>query len=72
MYDIKNRLSSIGKTQVWLVRELRERGIDMQPPRLSSIINGTYTYPKTKSILEQCDKIIAEVESVQCREPIVN
>lgn len=72
MYDIKNRLASIGKTQVWLVRELRERGIDMQPPRLSSIINGTYTYPKTKGVLEQCDKIIAEAELMQCREPIVN
>lgn len=72
MYDIKKRLASIGKTQVWLVFMLRERGIDIQPPRLSSIINGTYTYPKTKSILEQCDKIIAEAESVRCRESIVN
>lgn len=72
MYDIKNRLVCLGKTQIWLVFKLRERGIDIQPPRLSSIINGTYTYPKTKSILEQCDNILTEAELVQCREHIVN
>lgn len=62
MNNIKERLSALGKTQVWLLIELRCRGIDVQPPQLSNIINCVYTYPKAKSVLSECDKILTEAE----------
>lgn len=62
MYNIKERLANLGKSQVWLLKMLRNRGIDTQPPQLSNIINGIYTYPKAKSVGEMCDKIIKEAE----------
>lgn len=60
--SIKERLSEIGKSQVWLLKQLRKRGFDTQPPQLSNIINGNYTYPKATRILSECDIIITEVE----------
>ena len=66
MYEIKDRLSKIGKSQVWLLRELRDRGYSVQPPQLCNIINGNYTYHKAKVVLEECDNIlnIAEMNTV--------
>lgn len=63
MFSIKERLKKLGKTQVWLIFELRKRGLEAQPPMLSSIINGVYTYPRANSILKACDEILAEVEN---------
>ena len=63
MYNIKDRLNSLGESQVWLLRELRKRGINIQPPQLCNIINGTYTYPKARHVGEICDEIIKEAES---------
>lgn len=60
---IKERLKKIKKTQVWLIFELRKRGVDIQPPLLSSIINGVYTYPQAKKVLAVCDIILSEVEN---------
>lgn len=62
MNNIKERLSAIGKTQVWLLKELRNCGMDVQPPQLCNIINGNYTYPKAKSVLSECDKILTQAE----------
>lgn len=62
MYNIKERLARLGKSQVWLLRKLREHGIITQPPQLSNIINGIYTYPKAQLVGEMCDKIIKEAE----------
>ena len=62
MHNIKERLADMGKSQVWLLKKLRERGVITQPPQLSNIINGVYTYPKAKSIGEMCDKILTEAE----------
>ena len=62
MNNIKERLSAIGKTQVWLLKELRKRGVAVQSPQLCNVINGIYTYPKAKSILLECDKILTVVE----------
>ena len=62
MYDIKERLAHLGKSQVWLLRKLRERGVITQPPQLSNIINGIYTYPKARLVGEMCDEIIKEAE----------
>lgn len=63
MYNIKERLANLGKSQVWLLKMLRERGVITQPPQLCNIINGNYTYPKAKYVGEMCDEIIKEVES---------
>ena len=63
MYDIKNRLDALGKTQVWLLMELRKRGVITQPPQLCNIINGIYTYPKAQLVGKTCDEIIKEAES---------
>ena len=62
MYNIKERLADLGKSQVWLLKELRNNGVSVQPPQLCNIINGIYTYPKASVVLEQCDKIIKDVE----------
>ena len=63
MDNIKERLSALGKSQVWLLKVLRERGFSIQPPQLCNIINGNYTYPKAKTVLAMCNDILAEVES---------
>ena len=62
MYNIKQRLDALGKSQVWLLRKLRERGFSTQPPQLSNVINGNYTYPKATAMLEECNKILLEFE----------
>ena len=63
MFQIKDRLKKLNKTQVWLIFKLRERGITVQPPEMSSIIRGVCTYPKAKVVLDECDKILNERES---------
>lgn len=65
MYRLKERLEALGKTQVWLLIELRKRGVVTQPPQLSNIINGLYTYPKAKMVSEVCNEIITEVERIE-------
>ena len=66
MYNLKARLEALGKTQVWLLIELRKRGMVTQPPQLSNIINGLYTYPKAKAVMEMCNLIIKEAEENAC------
>lgn len=61
--DIKNRLKNLGLTQRWLIFELRKREINAQPPLLSSVLSGAYTYPQATVILNACDQILREVES---------
>ena len=61
--EIKDRLKALGKTQRWLIFELRKRGTAVQPPLLSSILCGAYTYPQADRILKVCDEILKEVES---------
>ena len=63
MYNIKERLTQLGKSQIWLLKMLRERGVDTQPPQLSNIINGNYTYPKAIEVLEICNDVLTEVEN---------
>lgn len=47
-------------TQVDMILELQKRGLVVQPPMLSSILRGVYTYPKAKKILAECEKILDE------------
>jgi hypothetical protein len=63
MYDIKNRLANLNKTQVWLLRELRSRGVTIQPPQLANFINGVCTYPKATTVLGICNEILNDFES---------
>lgn len=65
MYQIRERLTKIGKTQVWLILELQKRGIVVQPPEMSAIVRGVNTYPKATKVLEMSNEIIAEVEKCQ-------
>ena len=64
MYNIKGRLADLGKSQVWLLKELRVRGFNIQPPQLCNIINGVYTYPKARDVLDASLKIISDAESL--------
>jgi hypothetical protein len=61
--NIKDRLKVVGKTQRWLIFELRKKGINAQPPLLSEILSGAYTYPQAERILKVCDEILKEVEN---------
>ena len=62
MNDIKSRMVAQGVTQVEMILELQKRGYDVQPPMMSSILRGVYTYPKAKKILEECGNILKERE----------
>ena len=63
MSQIQERMKKLGIKQVDMILELRKRGITVQPPEMSSIIRGVYTYPKAKIVLDECDKILIERES---------
>ena len=62
MNQIQERMKNLGIKQVDMILELRKRGIAVQPPEMSSIIRGIYTYPKSKRVLNECDRILAERE----------
>lgn len=62
MSQIQERMKNLGIKQVDMIFELRKRGITVQPPEMSSIIRGVYTYPKAKRVLDECDKILTEHE----------
>lgn len=55
--DIKERMANVGMTQVDMILELQKRGYAVQPPMMSSILRGVYTYPKAKQILAVCEVI---------------
>lgn len=63
MSQIQERMKKLGIKQVDMILELRKRGIAVQPPEMSSIIHGVYTYPKSKRVLDEVDKILTERES---------
>ncbi len=58
--DIKSRMAEIGMSQVDMILELQKRGYTVQPPMLSCVLRGIYTYPKAKQILAVCEEIINE------------
>lgn len=61
--NIKERMSAVKMTQVDMIHALKERGIKVDPPRMSEILNGLYTYRKAKMILDECEKILEEKEN---------
>lgn len=58
--DIKERMANVGMTQVDMILELQKRGYAVQPPMMSSILRGVYTYPKAKQI-ENHAQVLYEV-----------
>lgn len=63
MNEVKARMEYMRITQVDMILELQKRGLTVQPPMLSSILRGVYTYPKAKKILAECEKILDERSS---------
>lgn len=63
MAQIRDRMDALGITQVEIILELQKRGFEVQPPMMSSILRGVYTYPKAKKILEECNNILTEIEN---------
>ncbi len=63
MSRVQERMKKLDIKQVDMIFELRKRGITVQPPEMSSIIRGVYTYPKAQIVLDECDKILNERES---------
>lgn len=63
MNPILGRMEKLGLKQVDMILELRKRGIVVQPPEMSSILRGINTYPKAKKVLNECEKIVTELES---------
>ena len=61
--SIRERLRAVKKSQVWLIKSLRERGIIVQPPEMSNILSGIYTFPKARMVLDVCEEILTEVEN---------
>lgn len=61
--NVKSRMADVGMTQVDMILELQKRGYVVQPPLMSSILRGVYTYPKAKLILAECEKILKEREN---------
>ena len=48
--DIKERMANVGMTQVDMILELQKRGYAVQPPMMSSILRGVYTYHHGKDL----------------------
>lgn len=61
--NVKQRMLDIGMTQVEMILELQKRGYVVQPPMLSSILRGVYTYPKARTILAVCERVLKEREN---------
>lgn len=61
--SVKSRMADLKMTQVDMILELQKRGINVQPPMMSSILRGVYTYPKAKQILAVCKEILKEREN---------
>ena len=58
MNEVKARMEYMRITQVDMILELQKRGLTVQPPMLSSILRGVYTYPNA-----ECEKILDERSS---------
>mgnify|MGYP000860857153 FL=1 len=63
MSQIQERMKNLDIKQVDMILKLQKRGIVVQPPELSQILRGVYTYPKAKKVLDECDKILREHEA---------
>lgn len=58
MGTVKERLKKAGKTQVWLLKELRQWNIRTSPSELSMVLNGVVDYQKASYILKTSEDIL--------------
>lgn len=63
--DIKIKLFELGKKQVDLLRELRNRGQKVSPQELSCFISGVVQTPKSETVLNIARDILKEWEAQQ-------
>lgn len=56
--ELKIELVKLGKRQIDLVSELRERGYKINPPDISAYISGYIVTPKSQEVLKECERII--------------
>lgn len=57
---IRVSLAEIGKTQVWLINKLRERGITTDKTEMSSVLSGTRHGSKADTMLKTSAEILKE------------
>lgn len=63
MFQIRERMESLGVTQAQLILKLRERGVVVQPPEMSQILSGVSTYPKAVRVLDMVKQILSDIEA---------
>lgn len=59
---VRERLKALGKTQNWLIVEMKKRNVSVLTSEFSNILNGVLTTPKAQSVLTLCDEILTEYE----------
>ena len=59
---VRERLKALGKTQNWLILEMKKRNISVLTSEFSNILNGVLTTPKAQKVLVLCDEILTEYE----------
>ncbi len=60
---VRERLKALGKTQNWLILEMKKRNISVLTSEFSNILNGVLTTPKAQKVLVLCDEILTEYET---------
>ena len=60
--NIRERLKALGKTQNWLILEMKKHDVSVITSEFSNILNGVLTTPKAERVLNLCDKILTEYE----------
>lgn len=56
--ELKIELVKLGKRQIDLISELRERGYKINPPDISAYLSGYIVTPKSQEVLKECENII--------------
>lgn len=59
---VRERLKALGKTQNWLIVEMKKRNVSVLTSEFSNILNGVLTTPKAQRVLTLCDEILTEYE----------
>lgn len=60
--NTKERMEKVGMTQVDMILELQKRGYAVQPPMLSSILRGVYTYPKANAVTAAFSRLPTNIQ----------
>ena len=59
---VRERLKALGKTQNWLILEMKKRNVSVITSEFSNILNGVLTTPKAQIVLTLCNEILTEYE----------